>query len=468
VGQIPFMFSGRPPPPPAPEKPVVYTVSELQTRLRSDLEERYAIVLVSGEISNFQIHARSGHAYFTLKDKRAQVKCVLWRDQLIRIRHRLNDGLEVIVKGKITVYEQGGQLQLSVQTVEPQGLGARQLEFQERVEKLRKEGLTADTRKRRLPFFPRCIGIVTSKSGAALRDVMRTILRRDPFAHVLIAHAQVQGDTASFEIVQALRRLDAIARCDVILLCRGGGSIEDLWAFNEEPVARAIVACRAPVVTGIGHETDTTIADLVADLRASTPTAAAEHAVPVRSEVRARFTQLEASLNRALLRRVETLSSKLLKLTSRIKDPKTGLERRAQRLDELSSSLEDAARRHIVRRRDRLLALEKRLARLDPASKVRATEHRLKMLEQRMSRAAERHVDRARRQLAVGAGRLESLSPLACLARGYAIVRTDSGTVLKRSAEASPGETLHVRLHEGGLTVRVIAPEKPDESPETA
>lgn len=447
----------------APAGPAVLTVSELQARLRGELEGRYAFVHVSGEISNYQLNTRSGHSYFTLKDDGAQLKCVLFRDQAMRLRFKPRDGLEVVVRGKITIYEQGGQLQMIAQHVEPKGLGARQLELQQRIDKLRKEGLTADARKRKLPAYPRTIGVVTSRSGAALRDVLRTILRRDPFAHVVLSPTPVQGEGVASEIARALRQLDQLRRCDVILVCRGGGSIEDLWCFNEEVVARAIVACSVPVVTGIGHETDTTIADLVADLRASTPTAAAEHVVPVRSELRAKVQRLEAALHRALSHKTQREGRRLLALTSRLRHPEVMLERRAQRLDELTVRAERAMRRQLTKRLDRLTRAERRLARRDPLAEIASVKHRLAALEVALHRAAERRVGDHRHAIAVLAGRLDSLSPLRVLARGYALVERPQDPTAPRarpelvraSRDVKPGDALVLRLAEGSVGARV-------------
>jgi exodeoxyribonuclease VII large subunit len=468
VAQLPFTFrqgqnrlleTAEPAAPekrPSDERPVVYSVSQLQRKLRTELEDRYQTILVSGEISNFTINARSGHGYFTLKDENAQIKCVMWRDQLMRVRHRLDDGLQVIVRARVTIYEQGGQLQLSVQQIEPRGLGARQLEFNERVERLRAEGLTADSRKRRVPRFPETIGLVTSSSSAALRDVLRTILRRDPFAQVIIVHAQVQGEGAEHAIVRALRVLDNLERCDVILLCRGGGSTEDLWCFNEECVARAIVQTRVPVVTGIGHETDTTIADLVADLRASTPTAAAEHVVPVRSEVRAQWRKLEDALHKSLLNRVQASSRKLYALSTRLRDPQAALRSRAQRIDELTLRMDRSLRERIKRRQNALDGLERRVVRLDPVIGVRKTEHRIGLLASRAENAVHKQLDRDQHRLAVVVHKLESLSPLAVLSRGYALVTGPDGHVLRSSAGVRARDELSVRLSEGSLDVEVI------------
>jgi exodeoxyribonuclease VII large subunit len=468
MGQIPFLFDKqkkkaeapapakeKTPASAAPAKPEIFTVSDLQRRLRGDLEEAYPVVYVAGEISNFQLNARSGHAYFTLKDEGAQAKCVMFRDQMMRLRHRLNDGLQVIVKAKVTLYEQAGQLQLSVAAVEPKGIGARELEYRERVEKLKKEGLTADTRKRKIPAFPRCIGVVTSRDGAALRDVLKTILRRDPYAHVVFSFAQVQGNGAAGDIARALRVLDESKKCEVIVLCRGGGSIEDLWCFNEEIVARAICISSIPIVTGIGHETDTTIADLVSDLRVSTPTAAAERVTAIRAELRAELSQKHARLERALAYRLSTLRDRISRLSARLRDPRAMIERRAQRIDELSLRSERALRRTLAKKNERLLAVEKRLGRLDPAAKLKAHDHHLSRLEARMQTAIARRVERARHRYEVFVRELDARSPLAILGRGYSLVFDADGRLVKKASEVQKGDRLRARLHEGSLFVRV-------------
>jgi exodeoxyribonuclease VII large subunit len=459
MGQIPFFFDKKkkepPAPPPPPQRPQVITVSELQRRLRSDLEEHYATVYVGGEISNYKLNAKSGHAYFTLKDEHAQVSCVMFRDAIARTRHRLNDGMELIVRGRVTIYEASGQLQINVQAVEPKGLGARQLEFQQRVEKLRKEGLTADARKRKIPAFPRCIGVVTSREGAALRDVLRTILRRDPFAHVVFSFAQVQGPGAAGDVVRALRVLDESKKCEVILLCRGGGSIEDLWCFNEEIVARTIAISTVPIITGIGHETDTTIADLVADLRVSTPTAAAEHVTAVRSELRLAVSQRQARLSRALSLSVQTFGGRLARLAARLRDPRAMIERRAQRLDELSNRTERSLRQLVAKKSAALVRVERKLARVDPAAKLRQTAHRFNVLEARLKAAIARKLERDRHRFEVCLRDIEARSPLAILSRGYALIFDEKGRLVKRADAVHTGDRLSVRLAKGGLRVRV-------------
>ncbi len=433
----------------------MFSVSGIVNRLRKDLEEGFGDVWVGGEISSFSIHPTSGHAYFSLKDQRAKLSCVMWRDNLVRLRFRPQRGHEVIVRGRITVYERGGQLQMNVLGVEPQGLGALQQEFMDRLAALRAEGLTAPERKRPIPPFPRVVGVVTSPGGAALRDVLRTLLRRDPRSHVIIAPAQVQGRSSALSIVAALDRLDALGRADVIILARGGGSLEDLWAFNEEPVARAVARCSVPVITGVGHETDTTIADYVADLRTSTPTAAAEHAVPRRSEVEARWLGLSARIGHAFQNRIDHLGRRLLRLENRLSDPSATIGRRAQYLDELTTRAERGLKRKTTLLQGRLQQLERRLAAAAPQHRVQGLAGRLDRLEARLHEAARRRVARSERSLAILCGRLESMSPLAVLARGYAIAQSEDGRVVRRAMDVERGERLSLRLAEGRALVRV-------------
>ena len=396
--------------------------------MRRQLEDAYPEAWVGGEISSFQLHPGSGHAYFTLKDHRAKLNCVMWRDNLRHLRFRPQRGMEVILRGRVTIYERGGQLQMNVLGIEPQGLGALMQEFEQRLKQLRQEGLTEN--KRPLPAHPRTIGVVTSKGSAALRDVLRTILRRDPAAHVVISGAQVQGRSSAFSIAQAIERLDHLKVADVVILARGGGSTEELWAFNEEPVARAIRACSVPVVTGIGHETDTTIADYVADVRASTPTAAAEHAVPVQAQVVARVSELERRLEAAFSNRIDQLGRRLLFLEKRLLDPTPAIAKR-------------------------LIDLERRLGQAAPDVRLSRVRAELEQRRARLDELIDRRIAEAERRYAILVGRLESLSPLAVLSRGYAIVQTEDGAVLRRAADAEPDERLEIRLAEGRLAVRV-------------
>jgi exodeoxyribonuclease VII large subunit len=421
------------------------------------MERVHARVFVGGEISNLTVHNVSGHAYFTLKDSQAQLRCVMWREQFSRLKFRPRDGQEVIARGRLTVFERSGQLQMNVGVLEPQGLGAMQEAYRQLAEKLRGEGLTSPERKRPIPAYPATVGVVTSKDGAALRDILRTILRRDPGVHILLACTSVQGDGAGAEIADAIRRLDRLGRAEVILVARGGGSAEDLWAFNEESVARAISHASVPVITGIGHETDTTIADLVADLSASTPTASAERAVPVRAEIQQQWRILETRLYRAVTAHAGKLGRELLSVRHRLKrqDPQAVLKRRAQRFDELITRSERNLRIQLARRQQAHSKLQRRLVRLDPKAKLASLEARLELLGARQRIATERARDRAEQRLQIAAGRLESLSPVKVLGRGFAIVTDEAGHVVRTSKDVETGQEVRVRLGVGAFSARV-------------
>lgn len=479
----------------------IYSVAQLQHRLRTQLERSYAQIWVAGELSNFSVNRASGHAYFTLKDRDASLAAVMFATHVSRLNFRPQDGMEVLAGGTVTVWAKGGRLQLSATQLEPQGVGALQLEFEQRVAMLRAEGLTSDARKRPIPTHPRIVGVVTSRGSAAMKDILRTLLRRNPRVHVRLAFSPVQGRDAAAHIAAALGTLDAHGECDVILLARGGGSAEDLWAFNEEAVARAIVACRVPVITGIGHETDTNIADLVSDLRTSTPTAAAEHATPVRREVIQALDARQLRLHRAVDRHMLAHSRRLERLSARLPKPNALLQPHMQSLDELSNRVERATQRRLAGYDRRLRPLENRLQAARPEARLQAIRRRLEALQLRLEHAgAPRRIAAERRalqereaRLARGLGpdvlalrhqrlqrlekrlhgaagrrikalqvllgqtvaRVESLSPLAVLARGYALATTPQGALLKSTEGLRPGQTVQVRLGQGRFEAEV-------------
>src|SRR5947208_5399129 len=380
----------------------VLTVSALTIELRAVLEERFPAVWVEGEISNFRLYG-SGHAYFTLKDADAQVRAVLFRNRGRRIKFEPADGLHVMAFGSIEVYAQRGEYQLVVELLEPKGLGAVQVAFEQLKARLGAEGLFDTARKRELPRFPRKIGIVTSPSGAALRDMLRVIGRRFGELHIVIAPCRVQGEGAAEEVAQGLRDLDALGDVDVIIVGRGGGSLEDLWAFNEEIVARAIAGSKVPVVSAVGHEVDFTIADFVADLRAPTPSAAAELDVREKQAVVDSLGQLRARLERFAAR------------------PLRDLERR---VDELTARLRREIRSELGRANHRVVLVTRALRASDPVARVARDRHRLESLRSRLITSLTRRCDHARYGLRTAVGRLDSLSPLAVLGRGYSLTRT--------------------------------------------
>lgn len=432
------------------------TVSDLTRDIRRDLEGRYRAVLVTGEVSNLQIHHRSGHGYFTLKDESAQLRCMIPRSALARHRFRPRDGIEVLVRGRITVYQRGGQMQMQVEQMEPRGIGALQQAFLDRVEQLSREGLTDPARKQALPLFPRVLGIVTSKGGAALRDILRVARTRDRGLRIIISDARVQGVGSAQSVASAIERLDALGEADVIIVGRGGGSLEDLWAFNEEAVARAIAAARTPIITGVGHETDTTIADLVSDHRASTPTAAAEAAVLDRAELLDRWRGLEGRLHRAQRNLLERLSNRLLSLQTHLKDPEASLRARAQHLDELSLRAERSIKRRLEEERSFLQDLERRLGRQEARAALESWQVRLDLLESRLAHAIELRLSQAHSRFAVAVGQLESLSPLGVLGRGYALIQKRSGQVVRHANDVRPGEDIEITLSRGRLQARIL------------
>src|ERR1700732_2013337 len=348
----------------------VWKVSELTAGIRELLERAFTDVWVEGEVSNFR-PAQSGHLYFTLKDARAQVRCVCFRDQACRLKFHPEDGLQVTVRGSISVYEPRGEYQIYVTNIEPVGLGALQLAFEQLKKKLSEEGLFDEARKKPLPALPRCIGVVTSPIGAAIRDILRVLKRRFPNVHVQLYPVKVQGEGAASEIVQALRYFNRVKTVDVLILARGGGSLEDLWAFNEEVVARAIFASEIAVISGVGHETDFTIADFVADLRAPTPSAAAE--IVVRSRVE--FERNIADHQRHIVQRMRYLISEW---RHHVRDLETHrgfrrlellLRRRRQQVDEFSSLLAIGLQGKFLKSRQRVVQASTRVASFDLRSR---------------------------------------------------------------------------------------------------
>ncbi len=437
------------------ESPTVLTVSALQSALRGTLEGQFPRVYVVGEISNLTVHSLSGHAYFTLKDDKSQLRCVMWRDAVQKLGFRPKDGLRVVARGKITVYERGGQLQLSVSALRPEGEGAALEALRRLAEQLRREGLTDPSRKKPIPPLPAVLGVVTSREGAALRDVLKTVYRRHPRQHVIVAPASVQGPSAEREIIDALLRLDKHG-VDLILLVRGGGSVEDLAAFNLESVARCVAALKSPIITGVGHETDSTIVDLVSDLTASTPTAAAEHAVLVREQVNQKVDALAARLRRAQSAKIQTERRRLGELQVRLRDPRTSLRQRAQRTDELSSRLRRAYSARLRAEEEHLGSLQQRLSATELPRRLARLQGELELQVQRLRTGSAAHLERLGHEFALAVARLEASSPLRILARGYAVVTGPSGEVLRDAQSVSAGDRIGVRLAQGELGATVI------------
>lgn len=432
------------------------TVSSLVREIKSLLEGGLPLVLVEGEISNLARPA-SGHLYFTLKDAGAQLRCAMFRNRATLLRFRPQDGVHVLVRARITVYEPRGDLQLVVEHIEEAGLGALQRAFEQLKQRLAAEGLFEAERKRPLPARPRRIGIITSPTGAAVRDVLHVLERRFPLIPLRIYPTSVQGAGAANEIVAALQRANEDGDCDVLLLVRGGGSLEDLWPFNEERVARAVAASRLPVISGVGHETDFTIADFVADARAPTPSAAASLAVPDAQAMGEQIGGLERRLQRhmqdTLDRRAQQLDSAARHLGAL--HPRQRLERMGERLDHLAGRLIHGGRQALQARTGRLGELELRLMRRQPGQRIQALEARLAGLNTGMTHRMERILAAHDAQLRRLAGHLNVLSPLATLERGYAIVENEAGKTVTRAAEVSVGDSVTLRMRDGRLGCEV-------------
>ena len=459
------------------------TVAELTARIRLQLESTYPTVWVEGELSNCR-RWNTGHLYFTLKGGAAQIRGVMFRSAFRYLRFEPADGLRVVARGRISVYEPKGEYQVVAEHLEPFGLGARQLAFDQLRQRLAQEGLFDEARKRPLPTLPRKIGIVTSLDGAALRDILNVLGRRFPNAHLVIGPTRVQGDGAAREITGALVRIARVAGVDVVVLARGGGSLEDLWEFNDEGLARAIAALDVPVISAVGHQTDYTISDFVADLRAPTPSAAAELVVTRKTELEARLARAGdrlAAAARAGLQRRRALVEGMRHRPGLASFP-TRLALHGRRADELTRRLAARARADVVRRERRRAALFTRLEALDVGPRLARIRTRLVVARERLTRAAadgqsarrrgltaadeqlartmrDRHAT-GRRRLETALAKLDSLSPLGVLARGYAVCwKDDRSAIVRRAAEVAVGDPVRVTLHEGALRCNVTSRE---------
>ena len=436
-------------------EPGPLTVSELVGQARALLEGQFPSLSVKGEISRF-LHHGSGHMYFQLKDAGASVSAVMFRSDNRRLRFQPEDGMDVLLEGRISLYEPRGQFQLIATHMEPLGVGSLHLALEQLKKRLAAEGLFEQERKRPIPALPLHIGIATSPTGAAIRDMLRVLGRRFADVHVTIAPCRVQGDGAAAEIAEALARLNHQG-VDVVLVARGGGSIEDLWAFNEELVARAIVASKAPVISGVGHEIDVTLADLVADLRAATPSAAAEVVIQPKVDLVQRLAALHRRLHgamnidlsqrREMLRSLERRAG-FLELPRRLQDS-------AQRLDDLTGRGRRAVERRLLQRRSRAEVLNERLSPRSLRRRVVERRARAHHVVHLLRAALRTGMDGRRTELRRRADLLESFSPLAVLARGYAICRDEQGRVVGNSSAVTVGDPVSVRLHRGSLDCRV-------------
>jgi exodeoxyribonuclease VII large subunit len=447
----------------APERNI-YTVTRLNREVRQLLERGLAVIWLEAELSNFSQPA-SGHWYFTLKDKEAQIRGAMFRQRNMNLGFTPKSGQLVLVRGRVSLYEPRGDYQMIVDLMEEAGVGALKREFERLKTQLAAEGLFAADLKRPLPNFPRRIGVITSPSGAAVRDVLHILKRRFPPAQVLIYPTPVQGAAAVPSLIKALELASARADCDVLILARGGGSIEDLWAFNDEGVARAIRACRIPVVSGVGHEIDFTIADFVADVRAPTPSGAAELVVPDRQELLSTLRAIGERLMKSGRRELRTAGQLLANLQHRLQrtHPGVRLQHNAQRLDELEQRLRKALQAQVQQQNVRLSHALTVLMRATPARRVTALGARSAELRIRLQHAVQRRVEASRHRLNIAQGKLHAFSPLATLARGFAVITRADGAVITDAGSVTAGDEIRALLHRGSLRARVTGTDSGNE-----
>lgn len=439
----------------APERRV-WVVRDLVAAVRTNIEREYSDIWVEGEISNFRAHD-SGHLYFTLKDQASQLRAVMFRSQARLLRFRPEDGMQVILRGRVTVYEGRGELQLSAEYLEPKGAGALQVAFEQLKAKLDAEGLFDSARKKPIPPLPRRIGVITSPQAAALGDILNILRRRHQTANVLIYPAQVQGDIAALEVSAGVKYFNRAKTVDVILIARGGGSAEDLAAFNHEGLARTVASSQIPVISAIGHETDFTIIDFVADLRAPTPSAAAELVIRSRQEIEEQAESLRQRLARAMRYRLLMARQTLTEAAqhgafARMMD---GINQRQQKLDDLRFRLETAERRLIEQHRRHWEQASAAVRHYDVRRVLAGIRSQLSSRDAAMAGAIKTTLLRQRARLEQLEHELKALSPVAILERGYALVFDSSGKLVKDAAQTKPGDEISAKLAKGTLTAKV-------------
>ena len=434
----------------------VWLVRDLVAAVRTRVEREYSDIWVEGEISNFRAHD-SGHLYLTLKDENSQIRAVMFRSQARLLRFRPEDGMQVILRGRVTVFEGRGELQLSAEYLEPKGAGALQVAFEQLKAKLESEGLFDAARKKPIPPFPRCIGIVTSPQAAALRDILKILRRRHHSARVLIYPAQVQGETAAAEVSSGIKYFNRAKSVDVIIVARGGGSAEDLAAFNHEGLARIIAGSGIPIISAIGHETDFTIIDFVADLRAPTPSAAAELVIRSLQEVEEQADSLRLRLSRAMRYRLLMARQTLTEVAQHgaFARMMEGINQRQQRLDDLRFRLENSERKLIEKHRRKWERVSGTIRHYDARRVLAGMRRDLAAHTTAITSAIHTLLLRRRSRLDQLAHQLKALSPVAILERGYALIFDSSGKLIKNSAQVEPGDKILARLAHGSVTAKV-------------
>ncbi|WPL17609.1 Exodeoxyribonuclease 7 large subunit [Thiorhodovibrio winogradskyi] len=446
----------------------IWSVSRLNRELSAVLQGSFPLLWVRGEVSNLARPA-SGHLYFSLKDQAAQMRCVMFRNKRLLAAVTPANGQQLLVRARLGFYEPRGECQLIIEHAEPAGEGALRMALEALKRRLAAEGLFDEAGKRALPAFPCQIGLITSASGAALHDLLTVLGRRWPLTPLLIYPAQVQGEGAAASLIAALERAKARADCDLLILARGGGSFEDLMAFNDEGLVRAIRACTIPVLTGIGHEVDFSLADLAADRRAATPSAAAECATPAQQAVRERLLALERRLVAKTQAQLQHMRRRLTNSERhlRLLHPRNRLQQQAQRLDQLEQRLRAMLERDLERRRQRLQRLRQRLALATPARAIAGAGNRLERLRSRLRTAGQGLIEHKRQRLQAASAALNARSPLATLGRGYALVSGCEGQLIRSRHQIQAGDCLSIRLLDGTVTARAEDAARAKESTRT-
>ena len=430
----------------------VYTVSRLNREIRTVLEQGFASLVLTGEISNF-IAPASGHWYFSLKDDKAQIKAAMWRGNNRSQSYRPENGAQVTVKARVSLYEPRGDYQLIVEHMEPAGEGQLKQEFDALKMRLAAEGLFSSAYKKPLPQNINRIGVITSATGAAIKDILTVLKRRAPQLEVIIYPAMVQGKEAHIHLINQIELANARNEVDILILGRGGGSLEDMWCFNHEQLARAIHNSDLPIISAVGHEIDTTISDYVADMRAPTPSAAAELVSPNTQELHSKVTQLINRLNNAFKHSIADKRALATQLQHRLNlcHPRNQLNQKAQRLDELSIALQQAMQSRLYQQERTLNNLTPRLMRQSPDKKLAQASHQLSQLQARLNQAIQQQLQQANNSLALQASKLDSVSPLNVLARGYSITKTQQGKVVKSVGQIKTGDVLVTELVDGSV-----------------
>ena len=434
-----------------PNEPSIYSVEQLNIYIKQLLEGQVGMVWVRGELSNFKAHT-SGHFYFSLKDSKSQITAVMFRGHNSRLKFKPHDGLEVIIRGRITVYEPRGNYQLMCEMMEPVGAGALQKAFEQLKLKLKSEGLFEAARKRPIPAFPRHIAVVTSPTGAAIRDILNVLSRRAKAIQVTVVPTIVQGEAAAPQIREALKKAMALPGVDVVIIGRGGGSIEDMWCFNDEALARMIAASPVPVISAVGHEIDFTISDFVADLRAPTPSAAAELVAKSNVEIESKLKDLERMLFLSWEKRLKLLKQKVIGLSRQLVDPKRRLQDLQLRNDDLLTRMDLAMARMLSERKYKVQLLKQKLG--SPQDLIEGKKKEIKYLSERTLKALLFSLERKKSLMNRMMGMMDSLSPLKVVERGYSIV-TKKGEVIKSANQVAKGDVLDIRLAQGSITAVV-------------